>query len=168
MWGLSRLLECGRSLGRLSPAPVKRSSYRPKPSSPAASATMRANRPAATRPEVNLRSELHRRGLRFRKNWSLRLGALRTTPDVVFTRHRLAVYVDGCFWHSCPQHRTSPKANRDYWEPKLKRNRERDREVTDALRAAGWAVLRFWEHEPADQVADLVVAELSLLPRPEE
>src|SRR5207244_7961450 len=108
-------------------------SDRPPPSSANARATMRANRPADTQPERLLRSELHRRGLRFRKNMLLKVGGVRARPDVLFTRMRVAVFVDGCFWHDCPDHGTSPKANSEYWAAKLAVNKERDRRTTAAL-----------------------------------
>lgn len=82
--------------------------------------------------------------------------------DVAFTNRRLAVFIDGCFWHCCPQHGTSPLENRQYWAPKLERNRERDLEVADALTAAGWAVLRLWEHEGAEDAVARVVALLQV------
>jgi len=82
-------------------------------------------------------------------------------PDIVFPRARIAVYVDGCFWHRCPEHGTSPKANADYWVPKLLANVERDRRTTASLTAEGWTVLRFWEHEPSTRAADVVVATLN-------
>jgi DNA mismatch endonuclease (patch repair protein) len=82
---------------------------------------------------------------------------MRTTPDIVFSRQRVVVYVDGCFWHGCPIHATSPKANADYWKAKLIRNRERDADVNMALRAAGWTVIRVWEHEPVAAAAAVVV-----------
>jgi DNA mismatch endonuclease, patch repair protein len=119
---------------------------------------MLANKRRDTKPELALRSALHARGLRFRKDYRLNLGTLRPRPDIVFTRSRVAVFVDGCFWHSCPEHRgTTPKTNSDYWEPKLARNVERDREYDDALRAAGWTVIRVWEHVAVEEAADLVV-----------
>lgn len=77
-------------------------------------------------------------------------------PDVVFTRARLAVFVDGCFWHCCPEHGNAPKANTSYWQPKLARNVTRDRLVDAALVAAHWQVLRAWEHEDAEKIADRV------------
>lgn len=128
----------------------------PFPSSPAATATMKANRRVNTRPEALLRSALHRRGLRFRKDVYLRVGAVRTKADVVFSRHRIAVYLDGCFWHRCPEHGQLPQANRDYWKPKLERNVQRDNEVTKALRAEGWTVIRIWEHEPIDLAVETI------------
>ena len=117
---------------------------------------MRANRRANTTPELALRSELQRLGLRFRKDLPLKLSAGRVRPDVVFTRAKVAVFVDGCFWHLCPEHSQIPKANRDYWEPKLARNVERDRRNDAALIEDGWRVIRFFEHVPAREAAEMV------------
>src|SRR5437764_852488 len=121
---------------------------------------MLANRRVDTTPERRLRSQLHRLGLRFRKDLPVALGGRSVRPDVVFTRARVAVFVDGCFWHRCPEHFQMPRANREYWEPKLTRNVERDGEADAALQAAGWVVVRVWEHEAADaaagRVADIV------------
>lgn len=115
---------------------------------------MQANRRADTRPELELRSALHARGLRFRKDHPLSAPGRRSIRvDVVFTRARMAVFVDGCFWHSCPEHGLIPKANSDYWIPKLRRNRERDQQIDAALEAEGWTVVRVWEHEPVDEAA---------------
>jgi DNA mismatch endonuclease (patch repair protein) len=117
---------------------------------------MRANRRVDSAPERALRSELHRRGLRFRKDLRLVLGEARVRPDIVFTRAKVAVFVDGCFWHQCPEHGQMPKANRDYWEPKFARNRERDEANDAALRGAGWTVLRFYEHcAPAEAATEI-------------
>ena len=80
----------------------------------------------------------------------------RRRPDIVFTRKRVAVFVDGCFWHSCPLHATVPKSNRDWWVAKLGRNVARDRETDDLLRVLGWTVLRFWEHEDPIAAVDLI------------
>ena len=125
---------------------------------------MRANRSRDTKPELLLRSELHRRGLRFRKDLRIDLDGMRVRPDIVFTRRRLAVYVDGCFWHCCPEHFQMPNANRDYWEPKFQRNVERDRQATAALQDAGWAVLRLWEHVPVEEAVDEVIGLLQFAP----
>lgn len=108
---------------------------------------MRSNRRTGTIPERRLRSQLHQRGLRFRVDYPIHVSGLRVRPDVVFTARRVAVFVDGCFWHSCPEHGSIPKANADYWVPKLLRNTERDREIDAGLDAAGWEVIRIWEHE---------------------
>lgn len=98
--------------------------------------------------------------MRYRVNFRLDR-QLRATGDIVFTRAMLAVFLDGCFWHQCPVHATSPKSNIDYWEPKLKRNVERDVEVTKALTERGWQVLRFWEHEDPEEVADEITMEVA-------
>jgi DNA mismatch endonuclease (patch repair protein) len=121
---------------------------------------MRANRRTDTLPELRLRSELHRRGLRFRKDYRLDLEGLRVRPDIVFTRARVAVFVDGCFWHSCPRHAELPRANRPFWERKLARTVLRDAEASRALEEAGWTVVRVWEHEPVDDAASVVTAAL--------
>ena len=121
---------------------------------------MRSNTRSDTRPEVLLRSELHRRGRRFRKDLPVETASRRIRPDVVFTRHRLAVFLDGCFWHCCPEHSRRPSVNTEYWEPKLARNVARDRDTDLALQAAGWRVLRAWEHERPELIADRVEAAL--------
>lgn len=130
------------------------------PASPGASnrtANMRAIRRRDTSPERRLRSELHRRGLRFRVDFPIGVGNGRAPrADVAFTRHCLAVFVDGCFWHGCPEHSEIPRRNASYWGPKIARNAERDREQEDRLKAAGWRVLRFWEHEEVFAVATRV------------
>ncbi|QIK74111.1 very short patch repair endonuclease [Nocardioides piscis] len=117
---------------------------------------MRANKGSDTKPELALRSELHRRGLRFRKDFRLVLGGVRLRPDVAFTRTKVAVFVDGCFWHSCPDHRTTPKANAEFWSAKLMQNQNRDRLQDQALKDAGWTVVRAWEHEDPAVVADQI------------
>lgn len=117
-----------------------------------------------TKPEVALRSALHALGLRFRKDLRLDLDAAKPRPDIVFTRPRVAVFVDGCFWHCCPEHGNAPTRNTGYWGPKLARNVERDREDDAALQAAGWTVVRIWEHATLE---DAVQAVTSALPRRE-
>lgn len=84
----------------------------------------------------------------------------RRRADIVFTRQRLVVFIDGCFWHGCPEHATLPVTNTDYWQPKLARNMERDRETTAMAEAEGWRVLRIWEHTPPE---DAVAAILEML-----
>lgn len=107
---------------------------------------------AGTSPELKLRRELHRRGLRFTVNRR----DLPGTPDVVFSRARLAVFLDGCFWHGCPEHGVTPKNNRDWWIEKLTANQSRDRAKDAQLRDAGWYPLHLWEHVPVDEMADRV------------
>ncbi|WP_410789276.1 very short patch repair endonuclease [Kribbella sp. C-35] len=117
---------------------------------------MAAIRRTDTSPERAIRSELHRRGLRFRKDLRLDLGAAKPRPDLVFIGSRVAVFVDGCFWHCCPDHGRSPGRNTDYWTPKLARNRERDQMNTASLQEVGWIVVRVWEHEDLLEVADRI------------
>lgn len=102
-----------------------------------------------------VRSQLHRLGLRFRKNHYIRLddGERGVRPDIVFTRWKVAVFIDGCFWHMCPLHGMIPRSNEGYWRPKLEGNVCRDRKSTRRLEAAGWRVLRYWEHEEPEHVA---------------
>ena len=137
---------------------VQRSALKgyPFPSSAAVSAAMRGNRKRDTGPELRLRSLLHAQGLRFRVNLEIQAPDLKVRPDIVFTKHRVAVFVDGCFWHSCRWHGTRPRANTHYWLPKLKRVAARDRQVKQLLTRAGWTVLRVWEHVPPERAADLV------------
>lgn len=108
-----------------------------------------------TKPELALRRELWRRGLRYRVDVAP-ISGLRRRADMVFTRARVAVYVDGCYWHSCPEHATVPKTNRDWWITKLKANVARDRDTDAQLVAAGWEVVRVWEHESVTAAADRI------------
>ncbi len=121
--------------------------------------SMQGNRSRNTVPEMRFRAALHQLGLRFFKH-RRPVPELRCEADVVFPRIRLAVFLDGCFWHGCPQHGSRPAVHDDYWRAKLQRNRTRDVRNNEALRAAGWTVLRLWEHEPVEcavqKVADLV------------
>lgn len=118
---------------------------------------MRRNTRRDTTPEVALRSLLHKRGMRFRVDLPIRVGADRPIrPDVVFTRARVAVFLDGCFWHGCPVHGTTPLTRADYWVPKIEENRARDRRNTIALASAGWTVIRVWEHENPDAAASRI------------
>lgn len=127
----------------------------PHPSNEAVSKRMRRNRSSDTRMELRVRSLLHRAGLRFRKGLAIHTGDVRVRPDIVFTRVRVAVFLDGCFWHGCPEHGTQPRHNSNYWSAKLERNAARDSRVKEALERDGWTVLRFWEHERPE---DVVVA----------
>jgi DNA mismatch endonuclease (patch repair protein) len=117
---------------------------------------MRGNRRRDTGPEVAVRSCLHRRGLRYRVDHRIKLPGATPRPDIVFTKRKLAVFIDGCFWHCCPEHGTLPASNVDYWLPKLERNVMRDAANNDALRTAGWTVVRAWEHEPAAEIAERI------------
>ncbi len=123
---------------------------------------MRANRRTDTKPELALRRALHRLGYRYRKDHRLDLeSGRRVRPDIAFTARKVAVFVDGCFWHACPEHGSKPRANEWYWGPKLIRNVERDRVTDAALILAGWTVIRLWEHVPLDEAVATVVTALS-------
>lgn len=124
---------------------------------PGRAANMRGNRRADTKPEMALRSALHAMGYRYRKDFRLDLPLRRVRPDIAFTSRRVAVFVDGCFWHACPQHGSAPKSNEWYWSPKLAKNVERDRAADAALEQAGWTVVRLWEHVPLADAVALVV-----------
>src|SRR4051794_26038609 len=130
----------GRSMRpspKISSSSPRRLPY-PHPTTPAMTAIMKGNRRADTRPELALRSELHRRGLRFGKHRPLRPGGKLRRVDIVFPKVKLAVFVDGCFWHGCPKHGNKPRVNTEYWSVKLARNAARDALVTAELEAAGW------------------------------
>lgn len=127
---------------------------------PVVSARMSRIRGRDTGPEMSVRRELHRRGLRYRVNFRP-LPTLRRTVDVAFTRQRVAVLIDGCFWHGCPEHFRPAKGDRkEYWAGKVAENQRRDQDSTGAFRSAGWTVLRFWEHDGPVQVADEIENEL--------
>jgi DNA mismatch endonuclease, patch repair protein len=128
----------------------------PPPSSDAVRALMSANRGADTKPELLLRAELHRRGLRFRKHYRP-LAGLRCRADLAFPWLSIAVFVDGCFWHGCPAHGHRPRANGRYWREKLEGNRARDARNNELLSASGWTVIRIWEHEDLSTAADRVI-----------
>ena len=108
-----------------------------------------------TQPERALRSELHRRGLRYRLH-QRPIPSLRRQADLVFTRARVAVFVDGCFWHGCPTHGTWPKNNAEWWRAKIAANQQRDQNTDNALAEAGWLSVRVWEHEDPRAAADRV------------
>lgn len=120
---------------------------------------MREQRERDTGIERSLRTALHQRGLRFRLHRRLLKGS-RREADIVFVGARVAVFVDGCFWHGCPKHGTWPTNNKDFWRQKIEANQKRDAETTEQLTALGWKVIRVWEHEEpvhaSDQIAGLV------------
>lgn len=116
---------------------------------------MRSNRGRDTTPELAVRSAVHRLGLRFRVN-AFPIKGLRRTADLVFPRQRVAVFVDGCFWHGCPTHYTAPVAHSDYWANKVATNSARDRETDQYLLEAGWTVVRVWEHDDPALTAALI------------
>lgn len=125
---------------------LKSSNKRPVPSSVAALARMKAAKPRDTLPEKALRSELHKRGLRYRVD-ARPIERLNRRADIVFRSVKVAIFVDGCFWHGCPLHGTQANANAEFWKNKIKRNQERDAETNLLLKKAGWKVIRVWEHE---------------------
>jgi DNA mismatch endonuclease (patch repair protein) len=126
---------------------------------PEISARMSVQARRDTQPELALRRRLHALGYRFRVDWPLP-GMPRRRADIAFTRRQVAIFVDGCFWHGCPDHNTAPATNAAWWANKLAGNVRRDRETDEHLRAAGWTVLRFWEHDAVDDVVRRVVAVL--------
>ena len=128
----------------LSILPTTLSTTTPKASSSAAQRRMKATRQRDTAAELMLRAALTQLGFRYRVDYPL-VGT-RRRADIVFVRQRIAVFVDGCFWHGCRQHGTWPKANAEWWREKIFTNRRRDRDTDQKLAAAGWLVLRFWEH----------------------
>jgi DNA mismatch endonuclease (patch repair protein) len=127
----------------------------PIPSSPEVSRRMSRIRTSDTEAELRIRRVLHSRGLRYRIH-RRPLTTLRCRPDIVFGPARVAVFVDGCFWHGCPDHASWPKANSVWWRDKIQRTRDRDAATTKELVANGWFVLRFWEHEDPVVAADTV------------
>jgi DNA mismatch endonuclease, patch repair protein len=128
----------------------------PFPSSPEAQRRMLACGQRDTAPELAIRTVLFRMGLRYRID--LRpIPSLRRKADLVFTRLKIAVFVDGCFWHGCPQHATWPKANGEFWRQKIVGNRERDRDTDQKLTKVGWLSIRVWEHEDPDKAAARIV-----------
>lgn len=121
---------------------------------------MSAQKRTGTAPEMLLRRQLHAMGLRYRVNMPIP-GLPRRRADVTFTKAKLAVFVDGCFWHRCPRHATDPATRGTWWEKKLDGNVARDRETDEHLRELGWVVMRFWEHDDMEWAARLVAATLS-------
>lgn len=109
--------------------------------------------------ELAVRRALHAAGLRYRVHYPVP-GLPRRTIDIAFTRARVAVFIDGCFWHGCPEHGTAPRSNSAWWAAKLDANRHRDIDTTARLGECGWHVVRVWEHEPSSGVVRLVTAAL--------
>lgn len=128
-------------------------------SSPEVRARMRAQRRRDTAPEMLYRQALFSMGLRYRVD--LRIAPLRRRGDIVFTRWKVVVFVDGCFWHACPMHGTLPKSNQNWWGAKLRANVERDRETDRLLSATGWRVVRIWEHESPPTALSRILAALN-------
>ncbi|MCZ9354887.1 very short patch repair endonuclease [Streptomyces mutabilis] len=128
-------------------------------SSQAVRAVMRANRGKDTAPELALRRLLHASGLRYRVD-ARPVPQVRRRADLVFPGVRVAVFVDGCFWHGCPEHYRPATRNAEFWQEKIEGNRSRDRETNEIFRAAGWSVIRVWEHEAPETAAELVSREV--------
>jgi len=120
---------------------------------------MRSNRRRDTGPELALRRAVHKAGLRYRVDFPIRVAGHRPIrADLVFTRRRVAVFLDGCFWHGCPVHATSPVIRARFWADKIAVNRERDRRHDDVLAGGGWTVIRIWEHEDPSEAAKRIAS----------
>lgn len=128
---------------------------RVQPSSAAASRRMAKVRQKGTAPEIAMRRQLYRIGLRYRVNYEV-LKKPRRVADLAFPRLKIAVFIDGCFWHGCPEHASWPKQNAEFWRQKIEANRLRDRDTNERLRNEGWKVLRFWEHESPNVAAEAI------------
>ncbi|WP_374072538.1 very short patch repair endonuclease [Alloalcanivorax xenomutans] len=132
------------------------------PTTPETSRRMARVKQKDTGGEIALRRELHKMGLRYRVAFEV-LKKPRRVADIAFPGIRLAVFVDGCFWHGCPEHATWPKRNADFWRDKIETNRSRDADTNERLRSIGWRVLRFWEHDSPLVAAEIVVREVGIL-----
>jgi DNA mismatch endonuclease (patch repair protein) len=128
-------------------------------SSPEVRASMRGNRGRDTAPERRLRTLLHARGLRYRVS-TRPSPSLRRTADIVFPKAHVAIFVDGCYWHGCPEHYRPARTNSEFWRMKIAENQRRDAETNCALADQGWTVVRCWEHEDPTAVADRVISVL--------
>ena len=122
---------------------------------------MKANRGVDTKPELKLRSQIHKSGLRYAIDVRPE-SDINRRADLVFRSAKVAVFVHGCFWHGCPKHYTSPKSNKEYWAQKVRKNRERDQETQRLLRKRGWKVLVFWEHQNSEACSQVVVDSVQL------
>lgn len=128
-------------------------------------ARMSRQRRRDTAPEVAVRRVLFARGLRYRVNYPVP-GMNRRTIDIAFTRAKIAVFLDGCYWHGCPIHGTRPRANAEWWASKLDRNQQRDAETSKYLATHAWIVLRFWEHDAVEHVVDTVSDQIAGITSP--
>ncbi|PZU80680.1 MAG: very short patch repair endonuclease [Shinella sp.] len=132
---------------------------KPVASNPGVAARMRRQRMVDTEPELRVRRLLFAAGMRFRKYYPVP-GYPRRSIDIAFPRRHLAIFLDGCFWHGCSEHKSVPKANNGWWAGKIEENRRRDFETTAELEGRGWRVMRFWEHEAPDAVVMAITKEL--------
>jgi len=132
-----------------------------QPSSPETSRRMAKVRQKGTDAEIALRRELYRRGLRYRVDYEV-LKKPRRVADVAFPGLKIAVFVDGCFWHGCPEHATWPKWNAEFWRQKIEANRLRDADTNERLRSSGWMVLRFWEHDSPVEAGETVAQTVAM------
>lgn len=142
-------------------APMSTVPPSPPASSEGARRTMLANRRKDTSIELAVRRLLHGAGARYRVDFAPDPTDRRRRADIVFTAAKVAVFLDGCFWHGCPEHYVEPKSNLEYWRPKISRNIARDLETKSRLEMRGWSVLRFWEHETPQDIADAVLREVA-------
>jgi DNA mismatch endonuclease (patch repair protein) len=128
---------------------------KPAPSSDAALHRMKAAKPRDTAPEKALRSKLHKKGLRYQVDVKP-VRDLNRKADILFRSAKVAVFVDGCFWHGCPIHGTQAKANAEFWKNKIKQNQKRDADTTKQLKIAGWRIIRIWEHENSIKASEKI------------
>ncbi|MFF0313813.1 very short patch repair endonuclease [Micromonospora sp. NPDC005252] len=133
----------------------------PTPPPSGATATMKANRSRDTKPELRIRRALFAQGLRYRVGLRVAMKGGSTRPDIIFTRKRVAVFVDGCYWHGCPHHCRMPSDPTGYWHQKIARNQIRDSLVTRSLETEGWSVIRIWEHTSIDDAVSIIRVALS-------
>jgi DNA mismatch endonuclease, patch repair protein len=131
-----------------------------QPSSPETSRRMANVRQTGTDPEVALRRELYRRGLRYRVNYEV-MKKPRRVADVAFPWLKIAIFIDGCYWHGCPEHATWPKQNAEFWRQKIETNRLRDADTNSRLLDVGWTVLRFWEHQSPIECAETIAQKIA-------
>lgn len=143
---------------------LESSSYRPPASSAVVQKNMSRQKRRDTDCEMRVRRLLHSAGIRYRVDFRP-INEVRSRVDVGWKTLKLAVFIDGCFWHMCPAHFTPPKSNSEWWQKKLETNVERDQRITQALTAHGWTVLRFWEHENPECIARRIVSHRTRLSR---
>tara|TARA_B100001989_G_C24509933_1_gene449803 strand:- start:1006 stop:1407 length:402 start_codon:yes stop_codon:yes gene_type:complete len=125
--------------------------------SPEVSMRMSKQKREETRPEIEIARACFSLGLRYRKN--VKIQEVKTVADLVFKKHKLIVFIDGCFWHGCPYHYKTPKTNSEWWDAKTERNKIRDKTKTKELRKLGWKVMRIWEHTNPDKAAEKILLE---------